>query len=150
MPENLANQRQTARDIQDDALAALSLTRNNEAEITSTRQLSVLENAARQILSMRTGDPAVDDWARSTLARVASARQWTWVDLPVVTVLTSLALIIGVGSAGIAGTGGNVVLAAVGFVVSSVLLSVVVLRYRRQNWRVRAEEIAPMIWQHGV
>lgn len=142
--------RRIARDLRDDALAALSVTRNNQLEITSTRQLLVLEKAAWRILSMRVDDPSVNDSARQMLARVASARRWTWVDLPVVTLLAGLAVVIGIGSAVFAGTGGNIVLAVVGCLVSSGLLSVVVLRYRRQNWRVRAEQIAPMIWRPGI
>lgn len=150
MYDELADQRRIARAIHDEALTALSLTRNNEGEITSTRQLRILEDAAWKILSMHIDDRSVNDSAQRLLARVAVARQWTWVDPVVVTGLTILALLAGIGTAVLAGTGGNIILAVVGGVLSSVLLSVVVLRYRRQNWRIRAEQIAPMIWQHGV
>jgi hypothetical protein len=148
--DELADQRRIARAIHDEALTALSLTRNNEGEITSTRQLRILEDAAWKILSMHIDDRSVNDAAQRLLARVAAARQWTWVDPVVVTGLTILALLAGIGAAVLAGTDGNIVLAVVGGVLSSVLLSVVVLRYRRQNWRIRAEQISPMIWQHGV
>jgi hypothetical protein len=148
--DELADQRRIACGIHDEALTALSLTRNNEGEITSMRQLRILEDAAWKILSMHIDDRSVNDSAQRLLARVAAARRWTWVDPVVVTGLTILALLAGIGAAVLAGTDGNIVLSAVGGVLSSVLLSVVVLRYRRQNWRIRAEQIAPMIWQHGV
>lgn len=145
-----ADQRLIARDIHDEALTALSVTRNNHVEITSARQLRVLETAAWKILSMRVDDQSVNDSAHQLLARVASARRWTWVDPLMVASLTVLALLVGVGAAVLAGTGGNIVLAVIGGVLGSALLAVVVLRYRRQNWRIRAEQIAPMIWQHGI
>jgi hypothetical protein len=84
------------------------------------------------------------------LTRVAFARRWTWVDPLAAMLSASAALLIGIGAAVLAGTGGDVILGVVGCMASSALLSVVVLRYRRQNWRVRAERIAPMIWRHGV
>lgn len=150
MHDESAERRRVAREIHDKALAALSVTRNNEIEITSSRQLDIVEDAARRILSLRVDDRSLDDAAYSMLARVAAARRWTWVDPHIAVGLTGLALVLGVGSATFAGIGDNVALAVIGGVVSSLLLCVVVLRYRRQNWRVRAEHIAPMIWQHGA
>jgi hypothetical protein len=144
------DQHRIARDLHDEALAALSVTRDNEAEITSARQLRILEEAARRILSMRVDDRSVNDAARAMLDRVTHARQWTWVDLPAATTLTVVALLMGIGAAVAGGTGGNIVLAIIGGIASSALLGIVVLRYRRENWRIRAEQIAPMIWQHGV
>jgi hypothetical protein len=150
VPDQSVDQRRIAQEIHDDALRALSVTRNNEIEITSAHQLRVLEEAAWKILSMHIDDRSVNDSANSLLARVASARQWTWVDPVVATALTIVALLTGMGTAVLAGSSGNVVLAILGGICSSVLLSVVVLRYRRQNWRIRAERIAPMIWRPGV
>jgi len=139
-----------AMEIRDEAFAALSMTRDNQVEITSVRQLHALEGAAKRILEMRLEDETVNDLARSMLDRVAFARRWTWVDVPVATALTVVALATGIGAAVLGGTGGNIVLAVIGGIVGSVLLGIVVLRYRRENWRIRAERIAPMIWHHGV
>ena len=150
MHDELDDQRRIARRIHDEALNALSSTRDNEVEITSVRQLHILEDAAWKILSMHIDDRSVNDSAKSLLARVESARQWTWVDPVVATALTILALLVGMGTAVLAGSVGNIVLVVLGGVFSSVLLSIVVLRYRRQNWRIRAEKIAPMIWRPGV
>jgi uncharacterized protein YcfJ len=136
--------------IREDAFAALSVTRDKDVEITSVRQLHVLEDAAHRILAMRLEDETVNDLARSMLDRVAFARRATWVDVPAAAGLAAVALTTGVGGAVLGGTGGNVVLAVVGAIVGSALLGIVVLRYRRENWRIRAERIAPMIWHHGV
>jgi hypothetical protein len=144
------DQRRIARSIHDEAIAALSVTRDNEAEITSVRQLHILEDAGRRILSMHLDDQSVNDAARTMLDRATAARQWTWVDLPAATTLTAVALLMGIGAAVAGGAGGNIVLAIIGGIASSALLGIVVLRYRRENWRIRAEQIAPMIWQHGV
>jgi hypothetical protein len=137
-------------DIRAEAFAALSVTRDNQVEITSVRQLRVLEEAAKRILEMRLEDETVNDLARSMLDRVAFARRWTWVDVPVAAALAVVALATGVGAAVLGGTGGNIVLAVIGGIVGSALLGIVVIRYRRENWRTRAERIAPMIWHHGV
>jgi hypothetical protein len=145
-----ADRHRIAMEIRDEAFAALSMTRDNQVEITSVRQLHALEDAAKRILEMRLEDESVNDLARSMLDRVAFARRWTWVDVPVATALTVVALATGIGAAVLGGTGGNIVLAVIGGIVGSVLLGIVVLRYRRENWRIRAERIAPMIWHHGV
>jgi hypothetical protein len=81
---------------------------------------------------------------------VAFARRWTWVDVPVATALTVVALTVGIGAAALGGTGGNMVLAVVGGILGSTLLGIVVLRHRREYWRIRAEQIAPKIRHHGV
>jgi len=145
-----ADPNRIAMEIRDEAFAALSVTRDHDVEITSIRQLHILEDTARRILAMRLDDETVNDLARSMLDRVAFARRWTWVDLPVATALTVVALATGIGAAVLGGTGGNFVLAVIGGIVGSVLLGIVVIRYRRENWRIRAERIAPMIWHHGV
>jgi hypothetical protein len=146
----MADQRRAAARVRDEALGSLSVTRDNELEITSTRQLRILEDAALRILSMRLDDPTLNDTATSMLAQVMTARRWTWVDVPVAAALTFIALLVGIGAAVAGGTCDNFVLTVIGGIVSNVLLGVVVLRHRRENWRVRAEHIAPMIWQHGV
>jgi hypothetical protein len=143
-------QRQAALRIHEEAISSLSVTRDEEVEITSARQLRILEGAAWKILSLPVDDRSVTDSAQAMLTRVAFARRWTWVDPLAAMLLATAALLIGIGAAVLAGTGGNIILGVVGCVASSALLSVVVLRYRRQNWRVRAERIAPMIWRHGA
>lgn len=136
--------------IRSEAFAALSVTRDNQVEITSADQLRILEDAANRILAMRLEDETVNDLARSMLDRVAFARRWTWVNLPAAATLAVVALTAGIGAAVLGGTGGNIVLAVIGGIVGSALLGIVVLRYRRENWRIRAERIAPMIWHHGA
>jgi hypothetical protein len=145
-----ADQHRIAMDIRAEAFAALSVTHDDHVEITSARQLRVVEDAAHRILAMRLDDEIVNDLARSMLDRVAFARRWTWVNLPAATALTAVALAVGIGTAVLGGTEGNMVLAVVGGILGSVLLSIVVLRHRREYWRIRAERIAPKIRRHGV
>jgi hypothetical protein len=145
-----ADQHRIAMDIRAEAFAALSVTHDDHVEITSVRQLRIIEDAAHRILAMGLADETVNDLARSMLDRVAFARRWTWVDLPVATVLAIVALTVGIGTAVLGGTGGNMVLAVVGGIFGSVLLAIVVLRHRREYWRIRAEQIAPKIRHHGV
>lgn len=150
MYDERAEQHRIALDIRAEAFAALSVTHDDHTEITSARQLRTFEDAARRILAMRLDDEAANDLARSMLDRVAFAKRWTWVDVPVAATVAAVALAVGIGAAVFGGASGNVVLAAVGGIAGSVLLAIVVLRYRRENWRVRAERIAPMIRHHGV
>ncbi|MFC4857697.1 hypothetical protein [Actinophytocola glycyrrhizae] len=150
MHDTPADPHRIAMDIRDEAFAALSVTRDNQVEITSVRQLRVLEDAARRILAMHLDDETVNDLARSMLDRVAAARRWTWVNVPAATMVTVAALAIACGASVLGGIGDNIVLAVAGGIAGSVLLGIVVLRYRRENWRIRAERIAPMIWHHGV
>ena len=139
-----------AENIHDEAMRSLSVTRDNEVEITSVRQLKIIEEAALNILSLRVDDPSINAAAESLLERVEAARRWTWVDQPAAAGLAIVAILLGVGAAVFGGTVGNIVLTVLGGLVGSALLGVVVLRYRRENWRIRAERIAPMIYRHGV
>ncbi|GAB1516659.1 hypothetical protein [Actinophytocola sp. KF-1] len=145
-----ADQHRIAMDIRAEAFAALSVTHDDHVEITSARQLRIVEDAAHRILAMGLADETVNDLARSMLDRVAHAKRWTWVDVPVATALAIVALTVGIGAAVLGGTDGNMVLAVVGGITGSVLLAIVVLRHRREYWRIRAEQIAPKIRHHGV
>lgn len=150
MYDQHAEQHRIALDIRAEALAALSVTHDDHLEITSARQLRTLEDAARRILAMRLEDEAANDLARSMLDRVAFAKRWRWVDVPAAAAMTAVALAVGFGAAVLGGANGNVVLTVIGGIAGSALLAIVVLRHRRENWRVRAERIAPKIRQHGV
>jgi hypothetical protein len=146
MSDDFPDPRTIAETIHAEALAALSVTRDNAVEITSSRQLRIVDEAGRRILAMRLPDERINDAARALRARAATAGRWTWVDAPAATALTVLALLVGIGTA----MSGGIVLAVIGGLASTGLLIFVILRYRRENWRIRAERIAPMILRPGV
>lgn len=150
MREDFSDQLRIAENIHENAMAALSVTRDEELEITSTRQLAAIEDAGRRILAMGLPDERMNAAARALLERAGAARRWTWVDVPAAAALTFLALAVGVSMALLGGAGGNIVLAALGGLLGSALVAIVVLRYRRENWRIRAERIAPVIWRPGI
>lgn len=150
MRQDFSDQQTIAENIHAEAIASLSVTRDDDVEITSARQLSAIEDAGRRILAMRLADERLNAAATSLLERASAARRWTWVDVPAATALTALAVAVALSTAVLGGTGGNIVLAALGGLLGSALLAVVVLRYRRENWRIRAERIAPMIWRPGI
>jgi hypothetical protein len=131
-------------------MRAMSVTRDNEAVITSQRQLRILEDTARRIMSMRLVDEPINDAAASMLERVATARRWTWVNPLAATALAVLGVAVSIGAAVLGGTSDNIVLAVIGGLIGSALVGVVVLRYRREHWRIEAEKIAPMIWRPGL
>lgn len=140
------DQRTIAEGIHAEAIAALSVTRDNAVEITSSRQLKIIEEASWRILAMRLPDEQINDAARALRERATAAARWTWVDVPAAVALTVLAMLVGIGTA----ASGGIVLAVIGGLTSSGLLIFVILRYRRENWRIRAEQIAPMILHPGV
>jgi hypothetical protein len=146
MSHAFPDQRTIAEGIHTEAIAALSVTRDNAVEITSSRQLKIIEEASWRILAMRLPDEQINDAARALRERATAAARWTWVDVPAAVALTVLALLVGIGTA----ASGGIVLAVIGGLASSGLLIFVILRYRRENWRIRAEQIAPMILRPGV
>jgi hypothetical protein len=145
-----ATQGRIARDLHAEAMRAMSVTRDNETVITSQRQVRILEDTARRIMSMQLVDEPINDAAASMLERVALARRWTWVNPLAATVLAVVGVAVSVGAAVLGGTSDNIVLAVIGGLIGSALVGVVVLRYRRENWRIKAEKIAPMIWRPGL
>jgi hypothetical protein len=148
--QDSAGRYRAAMNLQAEAIGALSVTRDNELEITSVRQLIILEDAARRIMSMRLDDRKVNDTAAWMLERVAIARRWTWVNPLAAVLLGIVAAIVGLGAAVLGWADDNIVLAVLGAIVGSALLAGVVLKYRRENWRIRAEQIAPMIIRPGL
>jgi hypothetical protein len=145
-----AAQGRIARDLHAEAMRAMSVTRDNETVVTSERQLRILEDTARRIMSMRLDDEPINGAAASMLEHAAIARRWTWVNPLAAAVLAVVGVAVGVGAAVLGGTSDNMVLAVIGGLLGSALLGVVVLRYRRENWRIKAEKIAPMIWRPGL
>lgn len=150
MREDFSDQLRIAENIHENAMAALSVTRDEDREITSARQVAAIEDAGRRILAMGLPDEQINAAARALIERAGAARRWTWVDVPAAVALIVLALAVGVSMALLGGAGGNIVLAALGGLLGSALVAIVVLRYRRENWRIRAERIAPVIWRPGI
>jgi len=149
LPDEAAR-RQLASNLRAEAVGALSVTRDQTHEITSARQLRTWEDAARRILSLDIDDEELNNTARSMLEQAGDARRWIWVNQAVAAALSALGVTIGIGAAVFGGLTGNIVLATVGALAGSAVLGAVVLRYRRENWRIRAEEIAPLIWKPGI
>ena len=147
---DLDTRRQQAANLHAEAVNAMSITRDRTIAITSARQLQIWEDTARRILALGTDDAELSAKAATMLDEVAAARRWIWVNQTAAIVLGMLAVMIGVGAALFGGLTGNIILAAVGALAGSALLVAVVLRYRREHWRIRAEELAALIWKPGV
>jgi hypothetical protein len=145
-----ALRRQQAVNLHAEAVNAMSITRDQTIEITSARQLRIWEDTARQILALRTNDTEINAKANAMLEDVAAARRWIWVNQTAATLLGILAVSVGVGAAIFGGLTANITLATIGALAGSALLGAVILRYRREHWRIRAEQLALMIWKPGV
>jgi hypothetical protein len=131
-------------------LASLSVTRDQTVEITSASQALLAEQIGRRILDLDVTDPALRFDAAAVLDRVAAGNEWTWENRGTATVIAVLAIAAGEACAVIGGITDNLVLVIAGAILSSVLLAGIVLRYRRQHWRITADRIAPLIWRPGI
>jgi hypothetical protein len=127
-----------------------SLTREQALVITSVRQQELCRRIADRILALQTGDPRLTAGAQHLLTEVETGRRWVWHRQPQAALFGVLALVVGLGGAVGGGLAGSIPLIVAAAVVSSLVLVAVVLRYRRVSWRIRAEEVAPLIWRPGI
>lgn len=149
-PGDVEVRRRLAAALHDEAILARSVTRDQTLEITSARQLRICEYAARRILSLEIDDEELNSSAMAMLNEIRAGRRWIWVNRASAITLSVLAMAVGIVAAVIGGLAENIALAAVGAVISSMMLGAIVLRFRRENWRIRADRVAPMIWKPGV
>jgi Tetratricopeptide repeat len=117
---------------------------------TSEHQLRVCEVAASRILDLDVDDEELVRGADRLLAEVAAGRRWSWAPEGVTVSLAVLSVSLGLMTVVAGGTMHNVGLVIAGIALGGALLSLVVLRFRRQAWRRRAESVAPVIAKPGV
>jgi tetratricopeptide (TPR) repeat protein len=118
--------------------------------ITSEQQLRICEDAARRILTLRTGDDELERGAEHLLTEVNMGRRWTWSPEGIAVSLAVLTVALGLITVVAGGLLDNVVLVFVGIVAGAALLYAIVHRFRRQTWRRRADEMAHHIIKYGV
>jgi tetratricopeptide (TPR) repeat protein len=118
--------------------------------ITSEEQLRVCEDAGRRILDLKTGDEELERGAEHLLAEAAAGRRWTWSPEGIAVSLAVLTVALGLITVVAGGLLNNVVLVVVGVLVGSALLYGIVYRFRKQNWRRRADDMAQHIVKQGV
>ncbi|SDC51024.1 tetratricopeptide repeat protein [Actinokineospora iranica] len=106
---------------------------------TSEGQLALCEHAARRILELDVDDRELRRGAERLLAEVRSGRRWHWRPEGIAVSLAVLAVSFGLTLVAIGGVTGSVPLVIAGIVVGSALLYLIVVRFRRQSWRARAE-----------
>ncbi|WP_258904544.1 M48 family metallopeptidase [Actinokineospora sp. UTMC 2448] len=109
---------------------------------TSAEQLTECERAARRMLDLDVDDPELRRGARRLHAEVVAARRWRWEPEGIAVSLAVLAVSLGLLLVAMGGLSGNPAVVVAGVLVGAVLLGAIVLRFRRQNWRVLAERHA--------
>lgn len=109
---------------------------------TSAEQVAVCERAARRMLALDVADPELRRGARRLLDEVDTARRWRWEPEGIAVSLAVLAASLGFLMVAMGGLAGNVALVVAGVLVGGALLAAIVLRFRRQNWRLLAERYA--------
>lgn len=131
-------------------VAARSQTRDQRLVMTSARQLDVCERAARRILELGVDDPRLIGGAQALLAEIEVAHRWVWQQQGRAFAYLVTTSILGLTVSVVAGLSGNIALLVAGALVSSVVSAAVVLRHRRQWWRIVAEQMRLVIWRPGI
>ncbi|UQS27281.1 hypothetical protein L1857_33020 [Amycolatopsis thermalba] len=129
-------------------VSARSVTREGMPVVTSARQRDLCAWAARRILELNVPDARLTTGAQGLLAELEAGRRWVWLGQGQFAVAAVVAL--GLAAVVLGGLTGVIAVVVAGAVVSSALLAVLVLRFRRERWRVEAERLAPVIWRPGI
>ena len=132
------------------AVEACSTTRDGTRVLTSSRQRELCADAARRILDLNVDDPELVRGAQSLRAAVAEGERWVWQPAGRAAALLAVAVLAGLGLVSWSMASGSVLLAAAAAVASSALAAVVVLRFRKQRWRLDAERAESIISRHGL
>ncbi|HEU5108988.1 MAG TPA: hypothetical protein VFT95_10580, partial [Micromonosporaceae bacterium] len=118
--------------------------------ITSAHQLATCERAARRILELDVDDDELVRGALRLRAEVIAGRRWSWAPEGVALSLTVLVISLGLTTVVAGGALDSVGLVIAGVLTGAILLGLVVLRFRRQAWQLRAEAIARSIVKPGI
>ncbi len=124
-------------------------TRDEVLVFTSEDQLATCESAARRILDLDVDDAELHRGAQRLLSEVAAGRRWQWRPEGLAVSLAVLSVSLGLILVAVGGLSGNVPLILLGIVLGSGLLYVIVVRFRRQEWRTRADALADQISENG-
>ncbi|CRK59150.1 hypothetical protein [Alloactinosynnema sp. L-07] len=127
-----------------------SRTVNEALVITSERQLDVCESAAKRILELNVADTELRRGAELLLDEVVAGRRWQWQPEGIAVSLAVLAVSLGLILVAVGGLADNVLLVIMGVLLGSALLYLIVVKFRRQNWRTRADKLAQDIAQRGA
>jgi tetratricopeptide (TPR) repeat protein len=118
--------------------------------ITSTDQLRICEQAARRILELDVADDELMRGACRLLAEVVAGRRWSWAPEGIALSLAVLVTSLGLTTVVAGGALDSVGLVVAGVLIGASLLYLIVLRFRRQAWQLRAESIARSIVKPGI
>ncbi|PWW55518.1 tetratricopeptide repeat protein [Actinokineospora spheciospongiae] len=102
---------------------------------TDERQLAVCEDAAHRIVELDVADEELRRAAQRLLSEVRAGRRYRWRPEGIAVSLLVLAVSLGLTLVAIGGLSGSPPLVVAGIVTGSVLLYLIVVRFRRQTWR---------------
>lgn len=127
-----------------------SVTRDQVLVMTSARQREFCAYAADRIITLGGGDETLLAAALALKEEVKAGGEWVWLSRKPATMLGALAAVAGLAMVVLAALAGSIPLVAVAAVLSSAALAAIVLKYRRQRWRLDAERVNQVIWRHGI
>lgn len=128
---------------------ARSMTTDGTLFVATERQLDTCEQAAQRIVQLEPADPEIRAAAEQLLEEIAADRTWRWDRGPVAGTLVVLIALAGAAAAAVGGLIGNIPL-MVSAAIGAPLLVWVVLRFRRQAWRLRADRLRLQAWHGGA
>lgn len=132
------------------AVEACSVTRDGTMVMASERQRRLCADAARRILELGVDDADLLWRARSLREAVADGDRWVWLSRGPAAALLTIAVIGGFGLVWWSMTAGSMLLAVASALAGSALAAAVVLRFRKQRWRLEARRAGPIIARHGL
>ncbi|WP_158889279.1 hypothetical protein [Amycolatopsis anabasis] len=129
---------------------ARSLTRERVRVITTRRQLEICEYAANRILELDLDDERLTASARALRDQVRAGRSWVWVRRPLALTLAVVIGCLGMLAVVLGALFESIPIVVAAGVLGSAALAAIVLRYRRESWRLVAERALPVVWQPGA
>lgn len=118
--------------------------------ITSERQRQLGREAAARILELAPWDGELRSFATSLSDEIDRGGRWTWENKTVAYTLAACVAVLGLALVTAGGLVRSIPLIAVAAVLSSAGLACVVLRFRREAWRITAREAQPFIEYAGI
>jgi hypothetical protein len=129
---------------------SLAITVYEVRVIASEQQRQLSREAAARILELAPWDGDLRSFATNLSAEVDRGGRWIWESKSIAYTLALCVAVLGLALVVVGGLTRNIPLIAGAAVLSSAGLACIVLRFRREAWRITAREAEPFIEHAGI